>query len=317
MANVDDAVARFFELCSEAGPRNCAVAVGNQTGAQLRQRYDDFLRNLTYAQSYAVRGGFFGSLYDPSNFKNQAVWLGKYYNDPALIVRRSLRRRADDDEDEDEDDVDTANDAWKPTQSSGIETDMTLAAVTCGDWVVNPEASVETFKDWRDTWRATSRYGGDLALLSTLYQCSLWKNDAKEKYTGPFANIKTKNPILFINTPYDPVTPLASAKNSSASFVNSRLLVSSGGGVSTCKNSTRVTPAADFDISIAQTSSLPRSSTSQSRNTFSTHPFLQAARSTPPIGPIHSSALLPIQQRPPRRSERFRMPSSSKQNPLL
>lgn len=213
---------RFFDLCAEAGPANCAVAVAGQTGDQLRQRYDNFLSNLTYAQSYVVRDRFFDNLYSPSTFKNQAVTLRTYYNNTARIPRRSLNRRADDDDDE-----------WKPTQSGEAETDMALAGITCGDWIAKPEASVETFKEWRDIWRKTSKYAGDSALLSTLYQCSLWENDAKEKFTRPFTNIKTKNPILFVNTQYDPVTPLISAQNSSAGFINSRLLVSSGGGVST------------------------------------------------------------------------------------
>lgn len=190
-----------------------------QTGDQLRQRYDNFLSNLTYAQSYVVRDRFFDNLYSPSTFKNQAVTLQTYYNNTARIPRRALGRRSEDD------------DEWSPTQSSEAETDMALAGITCGDWVVKPEATVENFEKWRDIWRKTSKYGGDFALLSTLYQCSLWKNDAKEKFTRPFTNIRTENPILFVNTQYDPVTPLISAQSSSAGFVNSRLLVSTGGGV--------------------------------------------------------------------------------------
>jgi hypothetical protein len=224
VADYDKAIARFFDLCAEAGPANCAVAVAAQTGAQLKQRFDSFLSNLTYAQSYVVRDRFFDILYNPLSFRNQAVNLRNYYNNTARIPRRSLNSRADGDEDED---------AWDPIDSAYGDTDTALAGITCGDWIVKPAASVASFKEWLGIWQSTSKYGGDQALLTTLYQCSLWKNDAKEKFSGSFTNVKTKNPILFINTLYDPVTPLISAQNSSAGFIGSRLLVSTGGGVST------------------------------------------------------------------------------------
>ena len=54
---------------------------------------------------------------------------------------------------------------------------------------------------------------------------------AKERYTAGFDNIRTKNPFLFVGSPFDPLTPLASARNVSAGFEGSVVLQHNGYGV--------------------------------------------------------------------------------------
>ncbi|CAI4212347.1 unnamed protein product [Parascedosporium putredinis] len=66
-----------------------------------------------------------------------------------------------------------------------------------------------------------------------VYACALWPFEAKERYEGDF-HVKTKNPLLFIGNTYDPVTPLASAKNMSAGFEGSVVLQHNGFGPSNC-----------------------------------------------------------------------------------
>lgn len=58
----------------------------------------------------------------------------------------------------------------------------------------------------------------------------VWKMAAKERYTGGFSNIKTKHPLLFVGNTYDPLTPLASARNASAAFDGSVVLQHDGYG---------------------------------------------------------------------------------------
>jgi hypothetical protein len=53
---------------------------------------------------------------------------------------------------------------------------------------------------------------------------------AKERYTGGFEDLKTKNPLLFIGSPFDPITPLPSARNASAGFMGSVVLQHDGYG---------------------------------------------------------------------------------------
>ncbi|KAH7081402.1 hypothetical protein BKA63DRAFT_207754 [Paraphoma chrysanthemicola] len=227
VAAVDPSVGRFFDLCAEAGPDNCALAVEGQTGAQLKQTYDDFLSSLTYEQSYDIRSSFFGTLYSPSDFAAQAEELEGYYNNGTSPEKRSLRKRQSDEDEEEEEDNSAGFD---PTLSRTVLTPMALEGITCGDWIFTPEASVDAFKEYLAIWKRVSKYGGDQGLLTTLYTCALWKNDAREKYMGGFRGIATKNPILFVNTQFDPVTPLVSAQNSSSGFIGSRLLVSTASG---------------------------------------------------------------------------------------
>ena len=65
---------------------------------------------------------------------------------------------------------------------------------------------------------------------NVIVPCARWKIRAKERYTGGFNDIKTKNPILFVANTFDPYTPLVSAQNASAAFDGSVVLQHDGHG---------------------------------------------------------------------------------------
>lgn len=71
---------------------------------------------------------------------------------------------------------------------------------------------------------------GDTA-VGIVMRSARWRIPAKERYSGNF-QVKPKNPILFIGNTHDPVTPLVSARNSSAGFEGSVVLQHDGYGVS-------------------------------------------------------------------------------------
>lgn len=62
--------------------------------------------------------------------------------------------------------------------------------------------------------------------------CAQWPFEAEERWTQGFNDMETRHPIMFLNNMYDPVTSLGAAKNASASFVGSSLLINEGLGVS-------------------------------------------------------------------------------------
>ena len=62
-----------------------------------------------------------------------------------------------------------------------------------------------------------------------IWPAQRWKMNAKERYEGDF-KVKTKHPILYVNSEYDPSTPLANAYNGSKSFEGSVVLPHSGYG---------------------------------------------------------------------------------------
>ncbi|KAE8365932.1 Alpha/Beta hydrolase protein [Aspergillus caelatus] len=68
------------------------------------------------------------------------------------------------------------------------------------------------------------------AFSPQVWPCAQWKFKAAEQFEGPYHGINTSYPILFINSPYDPVTPLSNALEASARYLGSRVVVHGGHG---------------------------------------------------------------------------------------
>ena len=76
--------------------------------------------------------------------------------------------------------------------------------------------------------------------------CLQWPFAAKERPApDTFRDVRTRRPLLIIGNTYDPVTPLVSARNTSASFPGSVLLQHDGYGVSRPTTSARIWFAAN------------------------------------------------------------------------
>ena len=71
---------------------------------------------------------------------------------------------------------------------------------------------------------------GDEESTAIYMSCAAWQMQAKEVYAGGFQGLKTKNPLLFLGSPFDPLTPLPSARNTSAAFKGSAVLQHNGYG---------------------------------------------------------------------------------------
>ena len=82
-----------------------------------------------------------------------------------------------------------------------------------------------------EEFQNTSRFGGGVLAVSQPVTCAQWRFQAKERYEGDF-QIQTRNPILLVGSPFDHLTPLASAQNVSADFEGSAVLQHNGYGVS-------------------------------------------------------------------------------------
>lgn len=54
--------------------------------------------------------------------------------------------------------------------------------------------------------------------------CAQWPFEPPERYSGPWAGIRTPTPMLLLGNTFDPVTPLTSAYNTSAAFEGSAVL---------------------------------------------------------------------------------------------
>lgn len=92
------------------------------------------------------------------------------------------------------------------------------------------------------TWKPTSaeellpqiEYQANLSGFSDTWYFNIdvssrWKLPAKERFSGNFT-AQTKHPILYVNSEYDPVTPLVAAQRASKGFEGSAVLPHSGWG---------------------------------------------------------------------------------------
>lgn len=185
------------------------------------KKFDDFLDSLSTDQSSVVRDKFFNILYKPSDFKTFATKLQGWKDAPSTI------KASDNDAKTKRDDTDK----FKVDAYSSVKTPKAISGISCSDRITKLQGSADNYKLWLEEYRKVTKYGYDLSSAGDLL-CSVWETIAKERFDVPASGIDTANPVLFVNTEYDPVTPMDSAINSAKSFTKSIVLKSSGLGVS-------------------------------------------------------------------------------------
>jgi hypothetical protein len=106
-------------------------------------------------------------------------------------------------------------------QSDGV------SSITCPDWPfrVSDPSELEGLLELQES---SSSFSDTVA--ADYWICHIWPFEAAERYEGPFQDIQTKFPVLFVNPTWDPITPLVSAQNASAAFVDSVVLEHRGNG---------------------------------------------------------------------------------------
>ena len=268
--DTDKATAHFFDLCADAGQANCALAVQDQSGDQLKETYVNFLNDLKNGvvtakdpngqsiDAFGIKSKFFKVLYNPELFKNFASELDQIYGTKAASTpdkqqKSRLVRR------------------FVPGQAGEVNSTQSTAAISGSDFFRTGTATVERFRQLLSTYNAKSFFAGEVA-VSNQQGIETWQVTAKERFSGSFSNIATKNPILFVNTIYDPVCPLISAQRSSAGFSLSKVKIHNGAGH--CSN---VNPSETLNKEIAEyltTGDLPDTSTAT--NPDQTNPFKPA-----------------------------------------
>ena len=103
--------------------------------------------------------------------------------------------------------------------------------IRCSDQSLRADSS-EDIQPLLAQFAEESRLDGDIVTYTQTTNCAQWPFQAKERPEGRFENIETKNPILFVNPRYDPITSLPAARSASEAFVGSRVLEHNGFGVS-------------------------------------------------------------------------------------
>ena len=215
----DTALNVFFEACL-ANPDQCPLAQDGSSAEDLSQKFYQLLDSLKYypyvinndpvtglVDYESIKQPFFGSLYFP-----------KYWQ----MIGGALHALLTDD---------VASPDLQFLLSGGTLANDATLGIQCGDTTLRSNNLTE-IRPLVDAAVDSSRIAGEI-FASSLEPlgCAPWRFVAKERYSGNF-QAQTKNPILLVGGPFDPITPLVSAYNTSAGFEGSVVLQHNGYGVS-------------------------------------------------------------------------------------
>lgn len=214
VAGSDGAFKGFVSGCIK-NPDKCPLAK-NKTEAELEADLTNFFVDVKYnpiplagavIDYTAVKSYVFNNLYRPRVWPNMSIALDSLiYGDGSKLLEI------------------ISSDATIPAQ------DQAILGIRCGDKVPRASSLAELDPAF-DDYRAASKWFADWQWGYYVMACARWQFEAKERYLGDF-NVKTKNPLLFVGNPNDPVTPLISAHNMSSGFDGSVVLQHNGYGVS-------------------------------------------------------------------------------------
>ncbi|KAK4943236.1 hypothetical protein LTR10_017078 [Elasticomyces elasticus] len=212
---LDDNIYGLFADCIVAGLESCILAEADQTAASLAQNYRNLLDALDEQpvqvagqniSGQVVRDFVLGQLYNPTDWPEIAAALDTLYQGEWEKFY---------------------NMTISPPPSQYNKGTQALSGIRCGDQYtrVNNATLIEGLVEKLDnisTWFP-------LQPLVESLSCLVWQQNAKERYNGNF-EATTKTPILVLNNAFDNITPLISARNTSAGFSNSALLVQNSYG---------------------------------------------------------------------------------------
>lgn len=105
---------------------------------------------------------------------------------------------------------------------------LSFWGITCSDTSFRTSKIEDMFEGVRQQQAATAFAD---VYAPQLWSCPRWKLEPAERFDGKIKGT-TKTPILFVNSEYDPITPMRSAETSSARFAGSALLRTNALGVS-------------------------------------------------------------------------------------
>ncbi|PKY04117.1 alpha/beta-hydrolase [Aspergillus campestris IBT 28561] len=235
-AQTDASLDHFFTECIAAGPDLCPFA--NFTGpdtkpkdlsAALGKVYQELIdKPIVLPKNYPtttlpwwqpggisllgqVKFSIFSALYQPSSFTTLMASISA-----ALSREWDLWMKAG----EAEPTSSSPEPAWN-LQQHGFH------GIACSD----TKFRAKTPEDMYSLLQYQSSKGGFAdGFMPQVWPCTQWKMDAAERYEGSWRNITTSFPIMLANSPFDPITPVASAFEVSAGFKDSRVVVHEGHG---------------------------------------------------------------------------------------
>ncbi|RMJ20220.1 hypothetical protein CDV36_000057 [Fusarium kuroshium] len=228
----------LIDECVKSGPKLCPLAdwAGSNTTVEILtvaidEVWTDLLKVSKIPESWGLPedASFFQGgasfleriknhiqqqLYVPSNFGDLAAFIEKMIDEEWADVYEIMYPSSDGEEEE-------VTEVWNWGEDA-------LDGIYCGDQAYR----AETVDDLYSAWALHSEQSSfsDTGASSEL-TCARWPFKAAETIDmNKFKHVNTKMPILFVNSRYDPITPLVSAYEASTRFNGSRVVVHEGEG---------------------------------------------------------------------------------------
>ncbi|KAI1746787.1 TAP-like protein-domain-containing protein [Xylaria castorea] len=221
-ASADDTFSEFFRQCV-ATPAVCTLAGNrpNATAKQLESAVYDLIDELKY-RPFAYNGYVIGyielksairfALYTPYSWLSLDNILDTFLAEPRneTLVGAALQNYLS---------ASLAGETVSDDAGLGIE---------CVDKAPR-SSSFDVISTALDGSQSVSRLLGDV-LAPLVMTCAQWTLEPRERYTGGFAGVKPRKPLLVIGNTYDSATSIKSARNISETIQGSVLLEHGGFG---------------------------------------------------------------------------------------
>lgn len=241
LQDADKIMEAFFEFCEMAGPSKCAFH--EATAKAIEERFFTLLGNLrkspvlipahsngtqlelpelvTYSKlQNLIRSCMYKPIYRFPTLARAMVALEERDGVPYYQLR--------------EEDAGplpfagfcTVNETLPTVPTIPSHSEYAFPAIMCADGepISADEWTPDSFLAYSEELQRISKYAGASNVHSKL-SCAGRQIRPKWRYAGPFRNITTAFPILFIGNIADNVTPLSSARNNSKAFPGSVVLV--------------------------------------------------------------------------------------------
>lgn len=241
LQDADKIMEAFFEFCSRAGPDRCAFH--EPTAEAIEERFLTLLNSLRKSPVLIPARANGTQLEMPelvtySKLQNliRSCMYKPIYRFPALASAMEALEQRDGIpyyqlRNEDSGplpllDFCTMNETLPTIPSVPVHSEDAFPAIMCadGDPIPSDEWTPDFFLAYSEELQRISKYSGASNVHSKL-SCAGREVRPAWRYAGPFRNITTAFPILFIGNIADNVTPLLSAQNNSNAFPGSVVLV--------------------------------------------------------------------------------------------
>lgn len=215
--DTDETWNEFLKACM-SNPDVCALAKHASSAAELGGKIDRMLEDLKIHPFSAgrsiinynlIRSYLLNDLYYPRFYPRLATAL------EAVLVRNITAVVAQ----------------FAPSVPSESPTlAEILPGIRCSDKFLRTDDLDPIETELKDKiYKTSPKFGDNPSFPMTA--CARWGFHAKERYDGDF-QVKTRYPVLLIGNTWDPITPLKSAYNLSATLEGSVVLQHNGHGVS-------------------------------------------------------------------------------------